>query len=157
MELVKMNEEVKETIDSREVATMMDRTHSELLQMIQGSGKNLGIIPVLTKGNFHVVDYFIESTYKDNKGEERECYLCTKMGCEMLGSKLQGEKGILFSAKYVKRFNEMEKEIKKHQPKLPTTYKEALKQLLSQVEENEKLLEDNNKLSIENEIFLLRY
>ena len=31
------------------------------------SGKNLGLIPVLTEGNFHVVDFFIESSYKDGK------------------------------------------------------------------------------------------
>ena len=99
------------TIDSREVAEMLGRSHSDLMKMIQGSGKNLGIIPVLTKGNFPLVDYFIESEYKDAKGENRKCYLVTKMGCEMLGNKLQGEKGILFSASYVKRFNDMEKQM----------------------------------------------
>lgn len=99
-------------IDSREVAEMMDRTHSDIMKMIQGSGKNLGIIPILTEGNFPVVDYFIESSYRDAKGEERKCYLCTKMGCEMLGNKQQGSKGILFSAKYVERFNEMERALK---------------------------------------------
>ena len=99
-------------IDSREVAEMMDRTHSDIMKMIQGSGKNLGIIPILTEGNFPVVDYFIESSYRDAKGEERKCYLCTKMGCEMLGNKQQGAKGILFSAKYVERFNEMERALK---------------------------------------------
>ena len=99
-------------IDSREVAEMMGRSHSDIMKMIQGSGKNLGIIPTLTKGNFHVVDYFIESNYRDAKGEERKCYLCTKMGCEMLGNKQQGEKGILFTAKYVARFNEYEKRLK---------------------------------------------
>ena len=51
-------------IDSREVAEMMGRTHTDIMKMIQGSGKNLGIIPTLTKGNFHVVNYFIESIYK---------------------------------------------------------------------------------------------
>ena len=34
------------------------------------------------------------------------------MGCEMLANKLTGEKGILFTAKYVKRFNDMEQYIK---------------------------------------------
>lgn len=34
------------------------------------------------------------------------------MGCELLGNKLQGERGILFSAKYVERFNEMENKLK---------------------------------------------
>lgn len=102
------------TIDSREVAEMMEKTHGDLLKDIQGSGKNLGIIPVLTKGNFPVVDYFIESSYIDGKGETRKCYLCTKLGCDMLGNKLRGEKGILFTASYVRRFNDMEKQIQRN-------------------------------------------
>lgn len=103
-------------IDSREVAEMMGKTHSYILEMIQGRKGKLGIIPILTNANLAVVDYFIESNYKDVKGEERKCYLCTKMGCEMLGNKQQGEKGILFTAKYVARFNEYEKRLKE----LPT-------------------------------------
>ncbi|MCD3196274.1 phage antirepressor Ant [Clostridium botulinum C/D] len=59
------------------------------------------------------------------------------MGCEFLANKFNGEKGILFTAKYVERFNEMEE--KQNQFKLPHTYKEALLQLVEQVEENEKL------------------
>ena len=80
------------TIDSREVAEMLGKNHGDLMKDIKGSGKNLGIIPTLTKGNFPVVDYFIESSYIDAKGETRNCYLCTKMGCEMLGNKQRGEK-----------------------------------------------------------------
>ena len=98
-------------IDSREVAEMMGRTHSDIMKMIQGSGKNLGIIPVLLKGNFHVSEYFIESSFKDTSGKSNKCYLVTKLGCEMLGNKQQGEKGILFTAKYVERFNEYEKRL----------------------------------------------
>ena len=98
-------------IDSREVAEMMGRTHSDIMKMIQGSGKNLGIIPVLLKGNFHVSEYFIESSFKDASGKSNKCYLVTKLGCEMLGNKQQGEKGILFTAKYVERFNEYEKRL----------------------------------------------
>lgn len=109
--MIKTDEKEMQVIDSREIAEMMGRTHSDIMKMIQGSGKNLGIIPTLTKGNFHVVNYFIESTYVDAKGETRKCYLVTKMGCEMLGNKQQGEKGILFTAKYVERFNQMENKI----------------------------------------------
>ena len=72
-------------IDSREVAEMMGRNHEDIMKMIKGSGKNLGIIPILEKGNFHVSDYFIESTYKVNGNNKTyKCYLCTKMGCEMM-------------------------------------------------------------------------
>ena len=34
------------------------------------------------------------------------------MGCDLLATRQIGEKGILFCAKYVERFNEMEKELK---------------------------------------------
>ena len=99
-------------IDSREVAEMMGKTHSALLKDLQGSkdGKSIGIIPTLEKSNFDLSNYFIESSYKAGT-KEYKCFLCTKLGCEMLGNKQQGEKGILFTAKYVKRFNEYEKRL----------------------------------------------
>ncbi|MGN2339425.1 Rha family transcriptional regulator [Clostridium cagae] len=105
------------TIDSREVAEMLDKEHKHVLRMIQGSkdGKDLGIAPILLKAKFVLSDYFIETSYKDSSGKENKCYLCTKMGCEMLGNKLQGEKGILFTAQYVKKFNYMEQSIKEKQ------------------------------------------
>ena len=61
----------------------------------------------MEKSNFDLSKYFIETTYKSGN-REYKCYLCTKMGCEMLGNKLQGEKGILFTAKYVNAFNDMQ-------------------------------------------------
>ena len=102
------------TIDSREVAEMLDKSHSALMKDINGSknGKTIGIIPTLLKSNFDLSNYFIESSYKDSSGKTNKCYLVTKMGCELLGNKQQGEKGILFTAKYVERFNEMEEAIK---------------------------------------------
>ena len=104
------------TIPSTEVAKMMEKEHKEVMRMIDGyeppegskKRKIVGIIPTLTKGNITPSDYFIENTYKDKSGKLNKCYECTKMGCELLANKLTGEKGILFSATYVKRFNEME-------------------------------------------------
>ena len=100
-------------IDSREVAEMMGKTHGALLKDLQGSkdGKSIGIIPTLEKSNFDLSNYFVESSYKAGT-KEYKCYLCTKLGCELLGNKQQGEKGILFTAKYVERFNEYEKRLK---------------------------------------------
>lgn len=57
-------------------------------------------------------DYFIKSKYKDAKGEERPCYLVTKLGCDFLANKFTGEKGVLFTARYVKKFDEMGQKIK---------------------------------------------
>lgn len=105
-----------ETIPSYEVAKMMGKEHWEVLRMLEGyeppegskSRRVVGIIPTLTNHNIVVSDYYIESTYKDKSGKSNKCYECTKMGCEMLANKITGEKGIIFTAKYVKRFNEME-------------------------------------------------
>lgn len=96
------------TIDSREIAEMLGIKHWEVLRKLDGTDKTKGIIPVLNDNKIVVVDYFIESSYKDKKGEVRKCYLFTKMGCEFIANKFTGEKGILFTVKYVKRFNEME-------------------------------------------------
>ena len=105
------NEKIQ-TIPSYEIAGMMEKRHSDVLRMLEGSEKPkvVGIIPtILTNVELRLLDYFMESTYVDKKGETRKCYECTKMGCELLANKMTGEKGILFSAKYVKRFNEMER------------------------------------------------
>ena len=115
-----------QTISSREVAKMMEREHKEILRMIEGyeppegskKRKIVGIIPTLTEGNITPSDYFIESSYKDASGKSNKCYECTKMGCEMLANKLTGEKGILFTARYVNKFNKMEQYIKEQQPKV---------------------------------------
>lgn len=114
--VLKNNEgQAVQTIPSYEVAKMMEKEHWEVLRMLEGyeppkgskSRKVVGIIPTLIDHNVVVVDYFIPSTYVDVKGETRKCYECTKMGCDLLANKMTGEKGILFTARYVKKFNEM--------------------------------------------------
>ena len=138
------NEEGKEipVIDSREVAEMMGKTHAEIIQYLEGlkdkNGKTkvVGIIPTLEQvGDLQVANYFVESTYND-RGRIKKCYLCTKMGCEVLGNKQQGEKGILFTAKYVERFNQMEEELKsKTQLEIPTSYVKAIEEQQSQIKD----------------------
>lgn len=121
------------TIDSREVAEMLGKEHSDLLKEIEGrkDGKNVGIIPTLEKGNFHLSKYFIPSTYKSGT-REYKCYEITKRGCELLGNKQQGERGILFTARYVERFNDMEDYIKNQE----------MEQLQTTITKFEKLTEE---------------
>ena len=151
-ELEKVNEKV--TITTLEVAEMMEIPHYDILKKLEGvtksdgSIKTKGIIPILTEGNFPVSDYFQISSYKDASGKENRCYQVTKLGCDFLANKFTGEKGIIFTAKYVKRFDEMEKELeaKKQPTALPTSYKEALLQLVAQIEKNERLEAENKSL-----------
>lgn len=109
------NKEEKETIKtipSYEVAEMMQKKHWEVLRMLDGGTDRKGIIKVLTDNQMGVSDYFIANEYKDNSGKMNKYYECTKLGCDMLANKMTGEKGVLFTAKYVKRFSEMEEVIK---------------------------------------------
>lgn len=124
------------TIESREVAEMVGKEHSKLLRDIRN------YCNVLNEAKIGLVNFFIESSYKDTKGEIRPCYLLTKQGCEMVANKMTGEKGILFTAKYVLKFNQMEEEIR---PKIPKTYKEAIKELLESLEANEQLELENKQ------------
>ena len=93
-------------LDSREVAEMVGKTHAHLCRDIAGYIKIMSKNPKLDSSNF-----FIERTYKQaGNGKEVKCYNITKLGCEMIANKLTGKKGILFTAEYVKRFNEMEQQ-----------------------------------------------
>lgn len=98
-----------QTIPSYEIAKMMEVEHPKVLRMIEGDKTHIGIIPTLDKAQMGSISYFIKSSYKDTMNREKVCYECTKMGCDMLANKMTGEKGILFTARYVKKFNEMEK------------------------------------------------
>lgn len=127
------------TIGSREVAEMIQIKHSKLIRKLEGDETHVGIIPILTKAQMGVSDYFIPNTYKDGSGKENKCYLFTKMGCEFIANKFTGEKGILFTAKYVKRFNQMERTIKNNQLALANKEIQELKNVVS---EFKRLTED---------------
>ena len=100
-------------IDSREVARMMGKSHKEILRYIEGEKNgNIGILPTLLTNELRSTEYFIESSYRDAVNKKSKCYLCTRMGCDLLATRQIGEKGILFCAKYVERFKEMEEELK---------------------------------------------
>jgi len=92
-------------IDSREVAEAIGKRHHHLLRDINGYIK---IMRESTKTNFGFSEFFLESSYFDSTGRELPCFLLSKMGCEMVANKLTGEKGVLFTAAYVAKFNAME-------------------------------------------------
>lgn len=107
------------TITTLEIAEMMEVEHWQVLRKLEGQereGKHIkGYVEILNDNNIVVVDYFIKSSYVDAKGEQRPCYNVTKLGCDFLANKFTGEKGILFTARYVKRFDEMENQIKREE------------------------------------------
>ncbi len=93
------------TLDSREVSKMVDKRHDNLLRDITGYSTILANSSAL---KIEVTDFFQDSVYFDEQGKPRPCYKITKKGCELIANKLTGKKGILFTAAYVTKFNEME-------------------------------------------------
>lgn len=92
------------TLDSRVVAEMIGKDHPHLLRDISGYVAIMSENPDLDSH-----DFFIERFYKvegNNRSYRR--FDITKMGCDMVANKLTGEKGVLFTAQYVHKFNEME-------------------------------------------------
>lgn len=107
--------QISKTITTVEIAEMMETEHWRVLRKLEGQeklGKHVkGYIDIFNDNQIVVVDFFKESSYIDAKGEARKCYNVTKLGCDFLANKFTGEKGILFTARYVKRFDEMENRI----------------------------------------------
>lgn len=90
-------------IDSREVAEIVEKEHKNLVRDIKKYSAEL------TKLNFELSDFFIESSYNvEGQGRKYPCYLVTRKGCEFIAHKLTGIKGTKFTATYINRFHEME-------------------------------------------------
>ncbi|MDE0581517.1 Rha family transcriptional regulator [Planococcus sp. A6] len=96
--------------DSRDVAAMTGKEHKELMRSIRQYSS------ILTGAKLRSLDFFVPHYYEDAKKEQRPCFLLTKKGCDMVANKMTGERGVLFTAEYVTRFEKMEKSMQ--QPKL---------------------------------------
>lgn len=90
-------------LDSLEVAEMTGKLHKNLIRDIDSYMSVLGQSSTLSPDSF-----FVESSYTAGTGKSYKCYLLTRKGCDMVANKMTGEKGILFTATYVTRFEEME-------------------------------------------------
>ncbi|KOY64550.1 ORF6C domain-containing protein [Clostridium sporogenes] len=129
------------TLDSREVAEMVEKRHSDLTRDIRTYCK------YLAESKIALGEYFIESSYIDANNQERPCYLLTKMGCEMVANKMIGKKGVLFTAKYVKRFNQMEQS---ELPKISTELRAILMLDNKTIEIEEKVTNLENNIPLFN-------
>lgn len=119
-----MNNINRLTLDSREVAVMLEKEHNHLLRDISVYAK------YLTETKIGLSDFFQESTYKDITGRTLKKYQITKKGCEFLAHKQTGRKGSSFTASYINRFHEMEAQLSKkplQQTLIEEPYKPTIK------------------------------
>lgn len=94
-----------QTLDSREVAEMIGKEHSNLMKDIRR------YIEQSAEVNIDLGEFFQEDTYQDANKQTRPCYTVTRKGCEFIANKLTGVKGTEFTAKYINRFHSMEETI----------------------------------------------
>lgn len=96
---------IGQVLTSIEVAQMVGKEHKYLMRDIRNYSTEM------TGAEISPVEFWIESTYSDSKGQIRPCYSVTKKGCEFIAHKLSGKKGTEFTARYINRFHEMENEL----------------------------------------------
>lgn len=123
---IENKEEFGLVVSSRVVAEQIGKRHGDVINQIRR---------ILTDDN--VRSLIIDNEYRDKKGELRTEYLLTKDGFTLYMFNIQGHQD--FKMNYINKFNEMEDHIKNQTLKLPTTYKEALLELVAKEEENERL------------------
>lgn len=134
--------DLPQTINSLEIAKQMNKKHSHLVRDIEVYIAYISENPNLDSQNF-----FIESSYKaDGNNKTYKCYECTKQGCEMIGNKMTGKKGVQFTAFFVHQFNNMESYIKQQEFSLPANFADALRLAADEAEKNEKLQLENAEM-----------
>lgn len=132
-----------QTLDSREVAEMVGKEHSNLMKDIRR------YIAQSNEVKIDLVEFFQETSYQDGKGETRPCFEVTRKGCEFIANKLTGVKGTEFTAKYINRFHSMEETIQNGildglstEMKALLMHDKKIQAIESKVNEVEKSLQD---------------
>ena len=127
---------------SLQVAETFDKQHGHILRDVENLKKDVS--------NFG--EMFLEGSEPDSYGRDRKVIYMNRDGFTILAMGFTGSKAMQFKLKYIDAFNQMEdyirNESKYAQPeyRLPQTYLEALQDLTSAVEENERL---NNKIELD--------
>ena len=115
------------TLNSREVAEMLNKRHTDLLRDIDTYTSYLG-----QNANLRSEDFWKASSYVSGTGKRYRCYLITKKGCEFIAHKMTGRKGAIFTATYINRFHEMEEELQQQS-------KQVTRHLRSNIPENAEM------------------
>ena len=88
-------------LDSRLVAELAGKGHNDLLKDLRQYNT------YLQRGKIPATDFWVEDTYKGRNGKTLPCYQISKKGCEFIQHKMTGQKGAIFTAKYINAFHDM--------------------------------------------------
>ena len=108
-EIITINHNGQIVVSSRDVAEKFEKRHADVLRAVEKHEAALHATDAKVR-------WFDESTYVDEKGEERKEYLVTRDGFSLLAMSFTGAKAFQWKLKYINAFNRMEAELKKTQP-----------------------------------------
>ena len=77
-------QEKVQTLDSREVAKMVEKRHTDLIRTIENYRNYLDDSQ---NAKLRSDDFFTESSYRSGTGKKYKCYFITKKGCELIAHK----------------------------------------------------------------------
>lgn len=120
----------KETMTSLEIAEITGKLHKDVMRAIR---KMEFAWEKINGRKFALVEY------KDEKGERRPMYQLNKTECLYIATKFNDEA----RAKLVLRWKELEE--KNNKPQLPSTYLDALRQLVASEEQKQQLALENKR------------
>ena len=128
-------------LDSRLVADMAGKEHKSLIRDIRQYSSFL-------KGtDLCLTDFWVEDTYKAQNGKTQPCYQISKKGCEFIQHKMTGQKGAIFTAKYINAFHDMGERLQQPQAIVtnhPTNDMDYLKSKLIDLTNTASTLEELN-------------
>lgn len=134
-------------VDSRFVAEFFEKQHFHVLRDIEKlTDTKSGLSEDFILKNFK------KDKYQDSTGRKLPCYLLTRDGFTILVMGYTGEKAMHFKERYIKRFNEMEEQIRYLQ-----SLREQHPQLtdaIKSVHENPKFYHYSNEMDMLNKIVL---
>lgn len=104
---------------------------------LDGKSNELKIEPV-ENGIINLNEFWVESSYINQQNRKMPCFKITKKGCEFIAHKCTGKKGVVFTARYINRFHELEEKANKNKlihvsdkpaPRAITFYKRNLSRI----------------------------
>lgn len=122
-------------LDSRLVAEMAEKEHTHLLRDIRQYSDYLKYNPDLD-----ATEFWTASTYTASNGKVNPCYMVTKKGCEFIQHKMTGQKGAIFTARYINAFWDMGEAHQKPQEALEQPQGSTLAITLKEIEQQARRL-----------------
>lgn len=129
--------------DIRKYTKYLEESNSDLGQLnfqpssLEGKSNELKIHPV-ENGIINLNEFWVESSYINQQNRKMPCFKITKKGCEFIAHKCTGQKGVVFTARYIDRFHELEEKANKNKlihvsdkpaPRAITFYKRNLSRI----------------------------